>query len=388
MFEAMYVLKFGGAPLRSADGFRHMVNLLKTADRSVVVISAIGSTTRDLRFCCDLAVHGSVTEAASALQQIIARHNKLAREVLEGAPSSGYVDKLHTAERELQRLLTSISITRQCTPRTLDRVLAYGEHLSLMLTMEVLAGANIDAASISAQSWLVTTGDHGNARPIEVKTRVHVERDLAPLLDDHAFVITEGFVGSTELGAPTTMGNESSNLTATLLASMLEATQVIIYTDVPGIRSADPKVCGETMLRGGFTFEQAKHASKHGLKLLYPTMIEPAARAGIPICITSVEPLQSENTVIASTAPPSDPIVTIHEGDSAETKRVSVVFSSVQRWTSAIAEAAKNINDFEECYVSSDPADQSLTILCRAENAATIAGFLHDYLIMNPKNAS
>lgn len=382
MFAVMQVLKFGGAPLRNADGFRHMVAILNNEASALVVVSALGSTTRDLEACCQMAVSGNLQGAQDTLKCIFIRHLDIVNEVTsERYSSSADLPGLYDAERELERILTSVSVTKQCTPKTRDRVLSFGERLALFVVIRVLARASIDAVGISARQIMVTTASHGNAFPIESKIQVHVDRDVKPLFQKHKFVVTEGFVGATEQGHLTTMGKESSNLTATLLGSLLDARRVTIYTDVEGVRSADPDICEPTDLRPGFTFADAKRAAKHGLKLLYPSMIEPAERVGIPICIAAVHNATGDITTIQGTAPPSKPIVSVHDGNDENTKRVSVVFCTIEEWTVAAAGAAKSIKDFDSCYVSSDPTDTSVTFLCSASIAPELARYLHKALV-------
>lgn len=302
--------------------------VLTTVDRPLlVVVSAFSTLTRDLDAMSARAAAGALEEALSSLQGVAERHAAI-------LPSH---DATHAADvgaafDEMTSLLRAMAVTRQRTPRIRDRFLAYGELLSLYASHAFLNAAGIPAVAVDVRTVLVTDETFGAAIPLEEKTRVHVHHHLLPLLQQHGIVITQGFVGCTEHGDTTTMGKESSNLTASFLGAMLKADEVVIWTDVEGVRSADPTVCTKTEVRAHLSYADARTAAHHGVKILYPTMIEPAEREHIPIRIAHAFAPSGEHTIISAGASSPGPII-VHESSV-----ITTLFASRGAWLHAAAE--------------------------------------------------
>lgn len=314
-----------------------MVEILRERDSepAIVVVSAIGSTTRDLEHLATMARDGSALDAMTAADSLLAVHHALVDQAItDGAMREGLRAVMQEIRRELDAMIEGIAITRQLTPRTLDSVMAIGEMLSLHIVRHALSNAGLDACSIDARRVVVTDGTHGNASPLPEQTLLRAEHELHPLLERHPIVVIQGFVGRAETGVTTTMGKESSNLTAVLLASVLNIHDVMIYTDVPGVRSCDPSVCETTLPRPSMSYAQARLAAVHGVKVLYPTMIEPAARAGVAITIAGMHKTMSEITRISASGGPCGPIVTgtVSPGSSI----LTCVFGNGTAWLDAV----------------------------------------------------
>jgi len=386
----MMVMKFGGAVLKDAEGFRSMVRILQGADHSLVVVSALARTTRELHAAARSAVDQDLDTAIHTMNQLLERHSDLVQEVVtDTSHQTRALRAIKEVGSELESVLKGIFVTRQLTPRTLDRVLAFGEKLALDLSAFVLLSAGIDAKALDARRFMITTDLHGKAEPIVAKTRVHVERDLRPLLDSYRFIVTQGFVGATEDGDTTTMGQESSNMSATLLASLIDADEVTIWTDVEGVRSIDPDLSPRTMARRSMSYAEAKHAAHHGLKLMYPTMIEPAERAGIPIRIASAfaSANTDEATLISKVGGGVGPLVNVYKKNGDDVRQVSVVFTTVPEWTSALSNAIEVLNEPESCFVISDPTEEVVTFTVPAHDASDFAVRLHELIVLRKENA-
>lgn len=353
----MIVMKFGGSVLGSPEGLRRMARILQERgpEPAIVVVSAMGSTTRDLERMATLSRDGSASKAMTAADALLAMHQTLVDQTIgDIAMRDGLRAMLQETRRELDALIEGIAITRQLTPRTLDSVMAIGEVLSLHIVRHVLADAGLDACSIDARRVLVTDGTYGNASPLPEQTALRAEHDLRPLLDRYPIVVIQGFVGRSEDGVTTTMGKESSNLTAVLLASVLNIHNVMIYTDVPGVRSCDPSICDATLPRPSMSYSQARLAAVHGVKVLYPTMIEPAERVGVSITIAGMQEHMTEVTRISACGGPCGPIVsgTIHLGSGI----LTCVFGAATAWLDAVRAVAEqcSIEQFDVTWSAAD----------------------------------
>lgn len=378
----MVVMKFGGAVLQHAAGFDNMVSIIRNEQRKpvVAVVSALGHTTRDLAYAAKCAVTADTEQALKILKRIEASHCELASELLaHTAGSDATTMRLLDIMQQVRSVIRSIGIARQLSDRTLDRVMAYGEDLSRIIAVATLEQTELNVSEIDARDIIVTTSDYGAAEPLFDKTTVRL-RDVREKLQqsETAVVVTQGFVGQTEDGITTTMGKESSNLSATLLAASLDATEVIIWTDVEGVRSIDPRYSVDTLVRTQLSYTQARQAALRGLKLIYPTMITPAERAGIPIRIASASNPRGDSTVIDATEQAGIPV--LFALPDADHTTVTAMFASLRSWFNAVASLPTAIHDLAIQHVDADTTDQAASLIVDNEVVAAVLDHLHTKL--------
>lgn len=302
----MRVMKFGGAVMRNPEGFAAMTEILRQYRNEplLVVVSAFSTVTRDLRRAAALAEQGDEHSALAQAEAIITQHETFARELLHDAITLDALSLLlRESGKRLREYIRGVAITRELTPRTLDAVLAYGEYLSVHIVKHYLQEQDFAPAFVDAADVVVTNDRYGAAIPNRERTAGNVEEKLLPLLQRGMMVITQGFVGRSTAGEVTTMGMESSNLTATLLAELLSASEVVIWTDVDGVRSADPRYAEGTAAVSQLSYAQASTAAANGVKLLHPSMIEPVQRASIPLFIRSAFAPGRSGTMITRATP-------------------------------------------------------------------------------------
>lgn len=273
----MLVMKFGGAVLKSPDGFLKMLEIIKDTedDQILIVISAFAKSTRNLRTASELAEKGNYQEASELINQIIEEYSEYAKSIIK----SNQILKLlsldyEVSSKKVKDLLKGVSITRELTARTLDAVLSTGEQISLSTAYHYLSENGINLALIDSSNIIVTDSNYGKAVPILEKTQENIDKIILPALKSYGAVITQGFVARNTEKEITTMGLESSNLTAAIYTSLLNADKLIIWTDVKGIRSEDPKQNPESDLIKYLSYNQAYLCSVLGLKLIFPEMID------------------------------------------------------------------------------------------------------------------
>lgn len=385
----MVVMKFGGSVLQHTAGFSQMVSIIRNEPRRpiVLVVSALGTTTRELRQAANAAAHGSITEAMDAISAIETYHVAVASKILantDEAPTTA--DKIHATLQEARLLLRSVSVARQLSARTMDRIMALGEDLSRTLAASVLSVHHIPAAEVDARELIVTTQASGRAEPLAEKSNVRIGMLRERLLSDNqAVIVTQGFVGQSEDGMTTTMGQESSNLSATFLAASLHASEVVIWTDVAGVRSIDPRYSTDSVVRSHLSYQQARLAALGGLKLIYPSMITPAEQAAIPIRIASAYQPSGDSTVIDSSDHAGVPVLIATTGDG--TTSITVMFAQLGPWLNAIASLPQHIHDLHIKHVDADRASQAATIVADTNEATVVLDHLHHKLCRKNENA-
>lgn len=395
------VVKFGGAVLRSPHDFTRLyeavLDCLNTAQstsqqqkrqRLLLVISAFGTTTRDLERAARSSADGSTADTNVIVDHLAQEHLEFVR-VLLGNTEAGAALELLIAETtsELKTILDGIAVTKQLTKRTLDRVLAYGELLALHIARHLLSNNGVNADWADARTIMVTNDEFGTAKPIESQTQVNVANKLVAKLDSHDCVLMQGFVGATADGVVTTMGRESSTLTATFLAALLQATEVRIYTDVSGVCTADPKLFADTRIHPQLSFEQAAIAAHHGLKLLYSTTIEPAQKAGIPVRIINAS-ARDRGTVIGRLGARYAPIVIVPEqprnidfpDNTPALESIVIVLANQAEVIRCLGALASEFSDSALWHVNVNPSEQAVTLRLPSNTAMAIAEKIHSYL--------
>lgn len=291
----MIVYKFGGATTRTARGLETLIELVRSAHQQeiqearrrkhlagdqrhgvIVVVSAIGHTTRSLRKAAELARDGQLHEAHESLSRVIQVHSQLASSLrlLPGART--YVEQAsQKIERETLSLLEGIAITKELTPRVLDSVLSMGEALAIRMIEALLQERGLPIQVVDAREVITTDEHFGRAEPLMSEIQKRAEVKILPLVSRSQIVLIQGFVGATRDGRTTTMGSESSDLTATLLARVIGARTVTIWKSVPGIFTADPELVPGARLIKSLTFSEAEELGRRGARILHPHVAHP-----------------------------------------------------------------------------------------------------------------
>ncbi len=376
----MTVEKFGGAVLRTPLGFEAMTSIIRArqSEPCVVVVSAVGSTTRSLAAAAAHSVRGEGGEASAQLDTIATVHADLAGSISADPIRRRQLTHALTEILDVaRRLCRSVAVTRQCSSRTLDRIMATGEDLARTLAAAALQEAGIAISEVDARRLIMTDEQYGAARPLKEPTRRRVQH----LLDTQgATWVTQGFVASTESGETTTMGRESSNLSASLLASCLDAKSITIWTDVAGVQTADPMICPSANTVRHLQYDQARIAASYGLKLLYPTMIDPAEICGIPIRIASALAPDGNGTLID--AEPAAAPVMITTVDNGELTAVTVLFVTLDESLRAIMHVLESLGSSraDGIDITTHMHDRAATIVVPTPLAPFVVRALHSEL--------
>ena len=309
------VHKFGGTSLLNAERIVNAANLLiaaaSTAEgtRICAVCSAMGGVTDQLLQCADRALEGE--SVGDDVESIRVRHYD-ALDALAGSDSDARDDadavraEIDALCDELADLCRGTQLLRQLTLRTRDRIVATGEKLSVRLTAFALRRAGYKAVAVDADTFLETNDRFGSAHPLTFVADRRTEASLRPLLDDSVMTVVTGFCGRAPDGATSTLGRGGSDLTATLLASALSADEVTIWTDVPGVFSADPRIVPESGSVSHLHFREAAELSHYGAKVLHPRTIIPIADTGIPVLIRSSLDPEAHGTLVDGRITPTE----------------------------------------------------------------------------------
>ena len=262
------VHKFGGAALADLQAFRHAAGIIVAhADQQpVIVASAMQGVTDALT----RAATGPVTRVKSIIATLTARHRAVATGL---APDSEFRDQLYE-----QIAGTMDEIAARCSRRpragldaaAIDWVLSRGEALSATMLHAALVQHGLRSEILDATKLIVTDGLFGAATPDVERTTAAVVKTLLPYVKRGVIPVVPGFIGRGKSGAVVTLGRGGSDLTATTLARALQATQVFLWKDVPGLLTADPRVVPDARLIPSLHVREASELAYHGAKVLHP----------------------------------------------------------------------------------------------------------------------
>ena len=299
----MKVLKFGGTSVGDARRVRESARLaLSQPGAQVLVVSAAAGVTNLLLDAARAAGRGDRAAVAACVADVHARHaNVLAGlgndDVRAGARAA--VDQVH---RSLDATLSEILAEGQLSARLSDRVVSHGEKAMSGMMAATLRDMGAAAEAVFTDAVIATDGRHGSARPDRAETRERAAAVVRPHLDAGTMVVCTGFIGFGPDGATTTLGRGGSDYSATLLGAALDADEVQIWTDVPGVLSADPRKVASSRVVSEISYDEAQELAHFGAKVLHPRTIRPATSQNIPVRILSTFAPTQSGTVVTTAA--------------------------------------------------------------------------------------
>ncbi len=274
------VHKFGGACTGTVEALQQLTRLVSDAEKPLVMtVSAASGVTDFLREALEQVMHHEINVSAS-IKLLTERHVEL---LPKGTSEEG-ISQLRKLISQVERLLFGISYTEELTPRTRDLVLSFGERLMAVIIHEYLQKEGIDALIIDPTELIVTDGVHGDAMALLEETEKLAKSKLREELHQHPIIIVPGFFGkSLEDHSVTLLGRSGTDYTATVLACALDAEKVIIWKEVQGFMSADPRIIPDAHNVPELSYEEAAELAHFGAKVLHPLAVPPARLKRIPI---------------------------------------------------------------------------------------------------------
>lgn len=289
----MNVYKFGGASVKDADGVKNLFKIINTQkDNLIIVVSAMGKMTDALEVLCN-AYFNKTGETVQALQRIQDFHQAIINDLFGNQCEE--INRLTgLLYAELQNILNSepsLSYDYEY-----DRIISFGEILSTTIIAAYLEKQGRKAKFTDIRKCLITDQNYRNAC-VNLELSAQLCRKVFTFQDTFMY-ITQGFIAGTTTNQTTTLGREGSDYTAALLANLLNAEDVTIWKDVPGIMNADPKLYENTEIISKLSYKEAIELSNCGAKVIHPKTIKPLQNKGIPLYVRSFLYPESHGSVI------------------------------------------------------------------------------------------
>lgn len=281
-----YVIKIGGSIFNSPSSlFEFLRYIQKTEIGSIIIISAFGKSTQELR---KIALK-SIDDLESAEELILNFHQTYLNFAFE--INSTFFNEFSLIVQHLNfqllELANGINLTHNLSSSILDKILSFGEDYSFEFIKLLCKYFNIDACFLDAKQIIKTDSDFGKSKP----NYSLCETNLIKCINDNKNPIyfIQGFIGSDKVGKITTMGFESSNLTSTIIAKVFNIEQIEIVTDVEGLRNLDPIFLLPNKLVSNIDYKLAYNLANNGLNLIFKDMIFLAEEQNIKIKISNLE---------------------------------------------------------------------------------------------------
>lgn len=289
MKPKLQVMKFGGTSVGDASCIRRSAQIVANAARQyavVVVVSAMGGVTNRLIDAAHQAKRGD-REAGKALGDALRKQHfeALAALVSEEHARLRVECRIEELIAEGARLYEGTALLRELTPRTLDAISSLGERLCAPVFAAALTAMDVVGVPIEATELIVTDSFHGGADPQAEPTRKQSQARIGPLLEHAQVPIITGFIGATPNGLLTTLGRGGSDYSATILGAALDAEEIIIWTDVEGVLTADPRLVSEARTIPEISYREAAELAYFGARVLHPKTLRPVLPASIPVWI-------------------------------------------------------------------------------------------------------
>ncbi len=296
------VMKFGGTSVGSPEAMAQVARLVaryrKTWPRLVVVTSALSGVTDALLTTARAAAQGQTDPIRQARSALAAKHRELVQALLPQGTQDPVWFLIQNRLDAFTRLAEAMAILGEATPRGLDAIAALGERMSAPLLARVLEVQGVPAVAVDAAELIVTDSSFQAAHPLLEPTRERIRGKLKPLLEQGQVPVVTGFLGATQDGVTTTLGRGGSDYSASLIAALLPADEVWIWTDVNGVMSADPRLVPEAATVPQLSYREVAELAYFGAKVLHPKTIRPVIEAGIPLRVRNTFDPDGPDTLI------------------------------------------------------------------------------------------
>ncbi len=298
----MIVMKFGGSSVKDAGSIERVIGIIQEhlPLKPVIVVSAMGKTTRNLLAAGVSAAEGKTGDALGQLAAIEAYHRTELSQLVDDHRNSfslmaGYFSEMHD-------LVKGLSILKEFSARSQDAMAAYGELLSSAILAAGLESRGVQVQLLDSRSLMITDDHFTAAEPIEEAAQARILAALLPEVERGFTPVMQGYIGATLAGATTTLGFEGSDFTAAFVGAALDVSTIQIWKDVPGLMSADPAVIPDAQPIPAATCDEMAELTYFGAKLLHPRAVWPAAQKRIPVQILNSWHPQDAGTLIQESA--------------------------------------------------------------------------------------
>jgi aspartate kinase len=293
----MKVFKFGGASVKDAEGVKNVAKIIEShpANELVVVVSAMGKMTNALELLTEAYASGS-NEIEKRLTEVKDFHRSIIKKLEGGERIQETVDGVFSQmESRLQRPPSDNY------DYDYDQIVSFGEVLSTTIISEYLNHKGVACHWADARRLVRTDSTYREGKVNWEKTIDLVKAEWDKVKGKGMkIMLSQGFIGHTAELNVTTLGREGSDFSAAIFAYVLDAENVTIWKDVPGVLNADPKYFSEAVMLKRISYKEAIELAYYGASVIHPKTIKPLQNKGIVLWVKSFQHPEAEGTRIDS----------------------------------------------------------------------------------------
>lgn len=278
--QPFIVMKFGGTSVARPENWDVIARLarrhLESGKRVLIVHSALSGVSNALEALPAAAMDG---RAEAAVAEIEARHREFAGQAGLSIPPA-----LELLFERIATLAAGIALVGEASARVRAELMAHGELMASALGLAALARAGLEPTALDARDAIAARNNGEDARAyLDNTSDADPDAELQARLNSETLVLTQGFIARNARGDTVVLGRGGSDTSAAYFAAKLQAEKLEIWTDVPGLFSADPRLTSGARLLKALSYEEAQEIATMGGKVIHPRCIGPARRAKIPV---------------------------------------------------------------------------------------------------------
>jgi aspartate kinase len=291
----MQVFKFGGASVKNAENIKNAASIIskyRTGDL-LVIVSAINKTTNKLEELTN-SYYKQENNPLQLLEAVKEDHLQILREL--------FPNENHSAFNDISNCFVEIEWILEEEPQDsydylYDQIVSVGELVSSKILAAYCQSVDIPTRWVDARDYIATDNTHREGQVNWQQTEDKIRRELPSILSNQV-IVTQGFIGSTSENFTTTLGREGSDYSAAIFAACLNAEEVTIWKDVPGVLNADPKWFANTELIPELSYTDAIELTYYGATVIHPKTIKPLQNKKISLNVRSfLNPGQPGTTI-------------------------------------------------------------------------------------------
>ena len=379
----MKVMKFGGSSLADSKRIQQTVSIITSVENQhvTVILSAMKGVTNLLIDAAEKAESGNINYLEN-IKEIHSIHHRCMSELFKEKIPEQLKNGIDQMLSELKDILHGVELVRECSLKTKDIIMSFGERMNCFQVASYMNYINIKSEYIDARS-IVKTDSHFGKGNVNFETTFKLIRERIELIGNSIGIIT-GFIGSDKNNRTTTLGRNGSDYTASIIGAALDASEVEIWTDVDGVLTADPRIVENAYVIPRLSIQEAMELSYFGAEVIHPYTLIPTIDKKIPVYIRNTLNPKARGTIISEKSSNKDCIITglasidkvslinIEGGGMVGIPGVaSLIFNS-------LAEAGVNI-----IMITQASSEHSISILCRTEEVQDASEKLHKNLAEN-----
>jgi bifunctional aspartokinase / homoserine dehydrogenase 1 len=303
--ESLVAFKFGGSSLLGAERMLHAAGLVHPVAQLmqvVVVVSAMKGVTDRLLGIAQALAEGNTPRARAEAEGVLHLHLGVLRDLfLHSDDHDRVARELNSLGRDLLHEVSTGKHKLSSVPAAaefFDRLASFGERFSARLFAAALERSGVPSVPVASSEFVLTCDTFQDAKPHLEQTRQRGRDVLLPLLADAIVPVVTGFIGATADGRITTLGRNSSDFSGAIIAHVVDADELVIWTDVDGIYTENPAESEQARLLHDLSYEDAHALALSGAKVLHPRVLPLAEETEMTVWVRNTFKPQARGTRI------------------------------------------------------------------------------------------